>query len=562
MLKDVYSGTLIKPGDDIGNKFKEILNTLVNENPYANIPQKIIVEPNSSLDYSENGYKENGRYFPASNIMEISWNLLHETLVARSKPIIELFSTLGHETEHASQELLYKHLRNLKNTNSLSDKDKLKYQLLMDDYGAKKLDKNSVAILIELIEGGLGKKINGISDQNKEQRKQIYEELAYNLYFRNEHERDARQKGYDYANYMIDSLCSNPNLDKSIKVDLMRQKMHLKIEKDKDGEENKQFETLRKVIDDALEDMDIVDFAKFVKETKDAISEIEPYREDEGKYDKKGYVQSKLNDAMDFLVSEICRGKSADQVMDYVLKTCSAGYKEIIPEMLKLLNGKIDFLEEKQKELKSKIVDILMQNDVVPDVYGADYSALYDLEEKKIIFLQLLSQNQEVKAFEFYGRNFVVENTHSKTSVILENEIIESLKKYLEETKSTGKISPYEHKVIFSQSVLRMSKDEADKPVIVQLDEEMAQLIKDKKVKYMTMREEYDYMKEKYGEVFAKFAKEDLIKGSKRFEFVMEIYKQEEARKQQKKAEEQQKKAEEMFASGRILTDGVEPTQE
>ena len=35
-----------------------------------------------------------------------------------------------------------------------------------------------------------------------------------------------------------------------------------------------------------------------------------------------------------------------------------------------------------------------------------------------------------------------------------------------------------------------------DKPVIVQLDEEMAQLIKDKKVKYMTMREEYDYMKE------------------------------------------------------------------
>ncbi len=540
LIRDVYSGANSNlPVGEVHKKYRQMLDCLVNKNPYFDRYEYLKVYPSARL-----GGDTLGEYDPKLNYIEISQRLLYETLISGEKPLAELFNTIGHEMGHELQKKEIDKIVNFENVDkNLSDDTKSKIQTFIDDFNSAIVDEYAIRILTAMLEQRLGKKIEHFTGQDEQRKMDMCKEFALLLYFQTEHERDARKIGYEFANFMIDSLSKEEHLEKHIREDLVAQKTYLSSEKSKEDSKEKLRNPFHEIIDEAIENMTAEEFVEVVRDIEKLVRPDSLF--DVFEVDQKALkeISHKARLAIEYLNFEICRGKSADAVMDYIMDSCVAGCSESISRLISALKEKKDFTKEKLKQLKVNVADLLTDRDLPIDVHSADYTGLFDDNEKCAIFSYLINEEKDMQAFAFYGRNFLFHNGIAKNEM-LAKKVIQRFKNFVERCKRSGKVSSAEKDEMYRGTFI--FNDETNQQLIENLNNEIKRLIKEKKISYMTDEEEREYLKAKYGETFADDIYEKKQRDHEMFESYLRDYRK--------------KRREETISSGRLLGEEKQPS--
>ncbi len=575
LIRDVYSGVNSNlSSEELYKKYQQMLNYIVNRNPFFDRYERLKVAPVFNLNHSKKfGAETFGIYDRDEDLIVVSSKLLYDTLVSREKPLAQLFYTIGHEMGHESQKKEIDKIDNFENVDkNLSDDQKAKIQKLVDDFYAVEVDEYTIRILTEMLEQRLGKKIENFTGQDEQRKIGMCTNFAYLLYFQAEHERDARKIGYDFANFMIDRLCEVEHLEKYIREDLLTQKAYLSREQSDDNYIENMANPFYKKLDEVFENMTVEEFGKLVHDMEHMLDtgnlNIKGIWIDDD--DKKSLIEElrmKVVSAIEYLNFEICRGKSADAVMDYIMDSCVAGCAENIPYLISALKEKKDFTKEKQKQLKINVADLLTDRDLLLGLYEADYRGLFDDKERRAILQYFLKEKKDVQAFAFYRWN--VGNVDGQLRVkrkwfkkdfelepvdLFAEEIIDRYRNFANNCKKLGKISNYEFGYV-SNAFAGVFTNKINKKKVEEIEEELIQLLDDEKIVYMTDEEENEYLKAKYEEVLAN----DMI-ARKIKEMPDKIKYREELIKKHRKTRGYEQ--EEGYSSGGLLGEGSEIAQE
>lgn len=487
-------------------------DAVLNENPYVNNSQEnclFLIGQTAKDDIYASTDK-------LSKVITISEDFLKKTIIDQTIPLTEAFYVLGHERRHVAQLNTLKAI-STKQYKKLSDEQKEKLSKMVHDLNEHEISNESIHFVFNILESQLGEKYDEFANLSKDEKKTICNKFALDQYFKFEHEKDARQTGYIFAKYMVESLVSEPNFDSTIKRELSEQIKSIDDLEKTDTELYKEENETINTINTAIQNISIEELSQNVRNLDNQIFTMTKTKALDKQFGSassllfENYHRNCLasfQTAVEYISSQQAKNLPIKDHSNLLYTSMTTGYTMGFDSLVEQFKVRPDNNDKIKKDVGKNISQILVNSDLPVETYEYDYLSIIDANTLTNTITELTKNNKLVPALLLL----------STTKRTLDKHIYEE--KYNISTNDIQKISKASAKLAYiakeqfnallnSEKISLQEIEMLYRPMTI-LDKESDFLtafdLRKNKIK-MSSEEEFEYLTNKYGQKFIQSVK-------------------------------------------------------
>ena len=520
-LNDQRYSLQMKQGDN--REYEEASNSLirrlVSQNPYVEFKN----EPSIAIGRLKKN--EKGEYFSLVKMIFISQSLVYDCFINDGKGLGDLFMVIGHEYWHYMQDVESEKLT----TKTYAKKDLEEQKELSSFIRNKKvqsLSKETVSALLYIFSHILGKDFEGYKSLSTEEQQEICEKFLEARDINTRHEGAAQEKGYEFAEYMLNCLISDPMCDARCRKFLEQEKVDL-LEKKKIDSYLNGIEGEQKKFEEVLGKLDPQDVFRIFAEARNGVKIVAV---DEKSDKLKTFLNKTYFEGLVYIVDVVLKDSSKEEMEQVIYYCLENGFDEEFEQVLRLYREKFEISEKDKSLLSYNICDILKYG----QLSKSDYLISFNDPEKDDLFLDesavedvLLSLLDQKKYISFVYMQMLNESNFKLNKV--KKAFVLALEEMLSKVENGESVSRLELDYLASITVLGHKLDGQNSTCekIKKLQDKLLQ--NSRNYNFLSREEEDKYILEKYGERMLVSVRE-----KSGFDLRLEYERQEEIKKQVK----------------------------